>query len=98
MLKPRIQCAGFHYKTGTGQKQTDKYTWEDYQALQMLSLPLPLVVSYSDRSAAKEIQEYFEKHPEELLDTEPFTGCTLDEIQERLRWTSRWKYPSPPFI
>lgn len=89
MLKPRIQFFGFRYKTGTNRIWTDKYTWEDYEMLRRIaccSIAPPLPVTLWNIHAAKEIKKYFQKYPEELLDTEPFKGYNLDQIKSVVRY------------
>jgi len=84
MLRPRIQVLGVQYKTGTGQRWTDRYTWEDYVVLVKSPFPIsyvPLTTGFRNILAEKEIKKYFENHPEALLEAEPFKGLTMEEIK-----------------
>jgi len=86
MLKPRIQVLGVQYKTGTGQKWTKEYTWEDYVVLVKSPFPIsyvPLTTGFWNILAEKEIKKYFENHPEALLKAEPFKGLTIEEIKTK---------------
>ena len=84
-----MQWLGIQYKTGTGQKWTSKYTWEDYVMLNKWMFP---VMTYVPRRAvlwntyaAKEISKYFERHSETLMEAEPFKGMSLEEIKLKAR-------------
>lgn len=91
MLRPRIQLHwyGIKYKTGTGQRWTNQYTWEDYVVLNKWFSPMTYVprrIILWNMYAAKEVSKYFEQHPEILLKAEPFKGLSLEEIKLRARY------------
>lgn len=85
MLKPRIQALGVRYKTGTGQRWTVKYTWEDYVVLMnpayLIVSYVPIMINFWNDYAWREVYKFFEKHPEALLESEPFKGLTMEEIK-----------------
>ena len=80
-----MQWRGIRYKTGTGQKWTKEYTWEDYVFLRKWMLGampyVPRKVILWNMLAANETSKFFEKHPETLLEAEPFKGLSLEEIK-----------------
>jgi len=85
MLKPRIQASGAQYKTGSGQRWTTQYTWEDYVALMSISYLvvtcIPAMTKIWNVYARSAVSKYFEQHPEALLEAEPFKGLTMEEIK-----------------
>ena len=92
MPKPRIQLSGVQYSTGTSQKWTSTYTWQDYVALSKLMFSpmeyVPQKVVLWNTHAAQNISKFFEKHPELLLEAEPFKGLSLEEIKMKARYVN----------
>lgn len=90
MLKPRIQLSGVQYNTGTSQKWTSTYTWEDYVALSKLMFSpmeyVPQKVALQNTYAAKKVSKFFEKHPEILLEAKVFKGLSLEEIKLKAQY------------
>ena len=85
-----MQCLGIKYTTGTGQRWTIQYTWEDYVMLSKWIFPLMAYIPQRtvlwNTYAAKEVSKYFEQHPEILLKAEPFKGLSLEEIKLKARY------------
>ena len=84
-----MQWRGIKYKTGTGQKWTREYTWEDYVVLNKWFSPMAYVPQRTvlwNMYATKEVFKFFEKHPEILLDAEIFKGLSLEEIKLKARY------------
>ena len=84
-----MQWLGIQYKTGTGQKWTREYSWEDYVVLNKWLSPMEYVprrIVLWNMYAANEVSKYFAQHSEILLESEPFKGLSLEEIKLKAQY------------